>query len=161
MIVWLNTPSRRFTTFSPFVRFPPGRAHCPNTCLLYCRSVLVLAFPRNIQKSQRQSTKMKGCLKLSPTPSLGHDSQGPHHNVHEVHCYYAPTITSSPTSFSSPATASSSSSTDAANTTPTQIHTQTNHRKCVAFCAEGSETVYPADEWDRSPAEPARKLSYQ
>ena len=33
-------------------------------------------------------------------------------------------------------------------------------RKCVAFCAEGSEEVHVADEWDRTPA-PARKLSYQ
>ncbi|KAF8799229.1 hypothetical protein BYT27DRAFT_7044993, partial [Phlegmacium glaucopus] len=39
-----------------------------------------------------------------------------------------------------------------------QTHT---HRKCVAFCAKGSETVYTADEWDRTPTEPARKLSYQ
>ncbi|TFK68736.1 hypothetical protein BDN72DRAFT_653317 [Pluteus cervinus] len=34
-------------------------------------------------------------------------------------------------------------------------------RKCVAFGADGSEVVYVADEWDRTPAEPARHLSYQ
>lgn len=33
--------------------------------------------------------------------------------------------------------------------------------KCVAFGAEGSEEVYPADVWDRTPSEPARRLSYQ
>jgi hypothetical protein len=100
---------------------------------------------------------MKGCLKLSPTPN-GHDSQGNEHG--EAHCHHAPTATSSPTTASSSTTAPSSATTDAANATPSQLHTQT-HRKCVAFCAEGSETVYPADEWDRTPAEPARKLSYQ
>ncbi|KAJ7303020.1 hypothetical protein DFH08DRAFT_640571, partial [Mycena albidolilacea] len=38
-----------------------------------------------------------------------------------------------------------------------------NHlfRKCVAFNAEGSEEVHWADEWDRTPTEPATKLSYQ
>ena len=92
---------------------------------------------------------MKGCLKLSPTPSLCLDSQDQRHNEQcEVHCNHALT------------TASSSSTTGAANTPLSLAHTQT-HRKCVAFCAEGSETVYPADEWDRTPAEPARKLSYQ
>ena len=76
------------------------------------------------------------------------DSQ---HNEHGsgARCHHTPTT---------PTTAASSSSTDAV--TPTQAHIQT-HRKCVAFCAEGSETVYTADEWDRTPAEPARKLSYQ
>ncbi|KJA18066.1 hypothetical protein HYPSUDRAFT_98066, partial [Hypholoma sublateritium FD-334 SS-4] len=34
-------------------------------------------------------------------------------------------------------------------------------RKCVAFGAEGSEEVHTADEWDRTPTEPARKLTYQ
>ncbi|KAF8654640.1 hypothetical protein AX16_003493 [Volvariella volvacea WC 439] len=34
-------------------------------------------------------------------------------------------------------------------------------RKCVAFGAEGTEEVFIADEWDRTPTEPARKLSYQ
>ncbi|KAF7345482.1 hypothetical protein MVEN_01566600 [Mycena venus] len=34
-------------------------------------------------------------------------------------------------------------------------------RKCVAFNAEGSEEVHWADEWDRTPTEPAKKLSYQ
>jgi len=53
-----------------------------------------------------------------------------------------------------------SSTSDAASTTPTQAHAQT-HRKCVAFCGDGSETVYTADEWDRTPARPARKLSYE
>ena len=103
---------------------------------------------------------MKGCLKFNPTPSPGHDSQGQHHNEHgqQAHCYHFSSTASSPLTASLPTTtttASSSCSTDAANST-----TQT-YRKCVAFCAEGSETVYPADEWDRTPAEPARNLSYQ
>ncbi|KAJ6580825.1 hypothetical protein B0H19DRAFT_845982, partial [Mycena capillaripes] len=34
-------------------------------------------------------------------------------------------------------------------------------RKCVAFNAEGSEEVHFADEWDRTPTEPATRLSYQ
>ncbi|KAK0238396.1 hypothetical protein EDD85DRAFT_726809, partial [Armillaria nabsnona] len=34
-------------------------------------------------------------------------------------------------------------------------------RKCVAFCDAGSEEVHIADEWDRTPSEPARSLSYQ
>ncbi|KAJ7147657.1 hypothetical protein C8R43DRAFT_1010335 [Mycena crocata] len=34
-------------------------------------------------------------------------------------------------------------------------------RKSVAFDPEGSEEVHWADEWDRTPTEPARKLSYQ
>ncbi|TEB36807.1 hypothetical protein FA13DRAFT_1085419 [Coprinellus micaceus] len=35
-------------------------------------------------------------------------------------------------------------------------------RKCVAFEADAClETVFVADEWDRTPTEPARKLSYQ
>ncbi|KAJ7173432.1 hypothetical protein C8R46DRAFT_1348112 [Mycena filopes] len=34
-------------------------------------------------------------------------------------------------------------------------------RKCVVFTGEGSEQVYWADEWDRTPTEPATKLSYQ
>ncbi|KAJ7435168.1 hypothetical protein B0H11DRAFT_685392 [Mycena galericulata] len=34
-------------------------------------------------------------------------------------------------------------------------------RKCVVFGEEGSEEVHWADEWDRTPTEPARKLSYQ
>ncbi|KAJ7663942.1 hypothetical protein DFH06DRAFT_925378, partial [Mycena polygramma] len=34
-------------------------------------------------------------------------------------------------------------------------------RKCVAFNAEGSEEVHWADEWDRTPTEPAKRLSYQ
>ncbi|GLB43307.1 hypothetical protein LshimejAT787_1302080 [Lyophyllum shimeji] len=34
-------------------------------------------------------------------------------------------------------------------------------RKTVAFGEEGSEEVYFADVWDRTPAEPARKLTYQ
>ncbi|KAF9459294.1 hypothetical protein BDZ94DRAFT_1312495 [Collybia nuda] len=34
-------------------------------------------------------------------------------------------------------------------------------RKCVAFGAEGTEEVYVADVWDRTPTEPARKLTYQ
>ncbi|KAJ7863161.1 hypothetical protein B0H13DRAFT_1458283, partial [Mycena leptocephala] len=33
-------------------------------------------------------------------------------------------------------------------------------RKCVAF-NEGSEEVHWADEWDRTPTEPAKRLSYQ
>ncbi|KAJ6485529.1 hypothetical protein C8R45DRAFT_1214300 [Mycena sanguinolenta] len=38
-----------------------------------------------------------------------------------------------------------------------------NHhgRKCVAFNADGSEEIHWADEWDRTPTEPAKKLSYQ
>ncbi|KAJ6568421.1 hypothetical protein DFH09DRAFT_1467421 [Mycena vulgaris] len=36
-----------------------------------------------------------------------------------------------------------------------------NCRKCVAFNPEGFEEVHWADEWDRTPTEPARKLSYQ
>ncbi|KAJ2917141.1 hypothetical protein MD484_g3323, partial [Candolleomyces efflorescens] len=35
-------------------------------------------------------------------------------------------------------------------------------RKCVAFQAQAClETVFTADEWDRTPTEPSRKLSYQ
>ncbi|KAF8889295.1 hypothetical protein BD779DRAFT_1671859 [Infundibulicybe gibba] len=34
-------------------------------------------------------------------------------------------------------------------------------RKCVAFGAEGSEEIHTADEWDRTPMEPARHLSYR
>ncbi|KAF8622500.1 hypothetical protein AX15_006947 [Amanita polypyramis BW_CC] len=34
-------------------------------------------------------------------------------------------------------------------------------RKCVAFEADGREQVFFADEWDRTPTEPTRKLSYQ
>lgn len=34
-------------------------------------------------------------------------------------------------------------------------------RKCVAFGAEGTEEVHVADVWDRTPTEPARKLTYQ
>ncbi|KAK7031723.1 hypothetical protein R3P38DRAFT_826164 [Favolaschia claudopus] len=34
-------------------------------------------------------------------------------------------------------------------------------RKCVAFGADGSEEVHFADEWDRTPTEPARNLSFQ
>ncbi|KAK2465488.1 hypothetical protein APHAL10511_002380 [Amanita phalloides] len=34
-------------------------------------------------------------------------------------------------------------------------------RKCVAFEADGSEQIFFADEWDRTPTEPTRKLSYQ
>lgn len=34
-------------------------------------------------------------------------------------------------------------------------------RKSVAFGEEISEEVYFADEWDRTPTEPARKLTYQ
>ncbi|KAJ7780109.1 hypothetical protein DFH07DRAFT_463438 [Mycena maculata] len=33
--------------------------------------------------------------------------------------------------------------------------------KCVVFCEEGSEEVHWADEWDRTPTQPARRLSYQ
>lgn len=33
-------------------------------------------------------------------------------------------------------------------------------RKCVAFCSEEEAEVWVADEWDRTPADPARKLSY-
>ncbi|KAF8211068.1 hypothetical protein K438DRAFT_1446180, partial [Mycena galopus ATCC 62051] len=35
------------------------------------------------------------------------------------------------------------------------------YRKCVAFNAAGSEEIHWADEWDRTPTEPAKKLSYQ
>jgi len=78
---------------------------------------------------------MKGCLKLSPA---------------DVHggCY-------------APTTLSSTSSTTDAASTPPQSHSWQTHRKFVVFCAAGSETVYTADEWDRTPAEPARKLSFQ
>ncbi|KAF9038220.1 hypothetical protein BJ165DRAFT_1314602, partial [Panaeolus papilionaceus] len=34
-------------------------------------------------------------------------------------------------------------------------------KKTVAFGADGTEEVYVADEWDRTPMEPARKLTYQ
>lgn len=43
----------------------------------------------------------------------------------------------------------------------TPSESRCHHRKCVAFGAEGSEEVYTADEWDRTPTEPARKLTYQ
>jgi hypothetical protein len=32
--------------------------------------------------------------------------------------------------------------------------------KHVSFCDRGSEQVFVADEWDRTPMDPARKLSY-
>ena len=158
----------RFTTFSPFVRFlPECSQHSTTTSpvCFSCFSLIALASslttPYNIHNSHLQPSRMKGCLKLNSTHTPGHDSQGQHHNEHgETHCNHAPTTPSSPTSASSSTTAPSSSTTDAANMTSSQAHPQT-HRKCVAFCAEGSETVYPADEWDRTPAEPARKLSYQ
>ncbi|KAF8236716.1 hypothetical protein L208DRAFT_1390509 [Tricholoma matsutake] len=45
--------------------------------------------------------------------------------------------------------------------TPGPCGQRTRQCKCVAFGAEGSEEVYPADVWDRTPAEPARQLSYE
>ncbi|KDR67733.1 hypothetical protein GALMADRAFT_258022 [Galerina marginata CBS 339.88] len=79
---------------------------------------------------------MKGCLK-TPSP--------------------LPTPSTERTSFySSP---NNSSTSTATSSTSTEAHH--SHRKCVAFGAEGSEEVYTADEWDRTPTEPARKLTYQ
>ncbi|KAF9525937.1 hypothetical protein CPB83DRAFT_746222, partial [Crepidotus variabilis] len=34
-------------------------------------------------------------------------------------------------------------------------------RKCVAFGIQITEEVHFADEWDRTPTEPTRKLTYQ
>lgn len=34
-------------------------------------------------------------------------------------------------------------------------------RKCVAFGEEVTEEIHFADVWDRTPMEPARKLTYQ
>ncbi|KAG2351850.1 hypothetical protein BDR07DRAFT_1293508, partial [Suillus spraguei] len=34
-------------------------------------------------------------------------------------------------------------------------------KKHVAFCEEGTEQVFEADEWDRTPAEIAQRLSYE
>ncbi|KAF9448230.1 hypothetical protein P691DRAFT_669863, partial [Macrolepiota fuliginosa MF-IS2] len=34
-------------------------------------------------------------------------------------------------------------------------------RKTVCFCDDGEEQIWFADEWDRTPVEPARNLSYQ
>ncbi|KAJ7114066.1 hypothetical protein C8R44DRAFT_572956, partial [Mycena epipterygia] len=36
-----------------------------------------------------------------------------------------------------------------------------NCRKCVVFDPQTLEEIHWADEWDRTPTEPARKLSYQ
>lgn len=41
---------------------------------------------------------------------------------------------------------------------PTNDH---QPRKTVVFDAEGLEQFFIADEWDRTPSEPARHLSYQ
>ncbi|KAF8625517.1 hypothetical protein AX17_006829 [Amanita inopinata Kibby_2008] len=43
--------------------------------------------------------------------------------------------------------------------TPREVD-DTHTRKCVAFEADGSEQIFVADEWDRTPMEPSRKLSY-
>ena len=42
-----------------------------------------------------------------------------------------------------------------------QHQQQCSHRKCVAFGIKVSEEVHIADEWDRTPTEPTRKLTYQ
>lgn len=34
-------------------------------------------------------------------------------------------------------------------------------KKRVAFCEEGAEQVFEADEWDRTPTEIAQRLSYE
>ncbi|KAJ7777137.1 hypothetical protein B0H16DRAFT_1226493, partial [Mycena metata] len=41
------------------------------------------------------------------------------------------------------------------------VRNHSARRKCVVFNAEGTEEVHWADEWDRTPTEPATKLSYQ
>ncbi|KAJ7606889.1 hypothetical protein FB45DRAFT_949403 [Roridomyces roridus] len=45
--------------------------------------------------------------------------------------------------------------------TPSGSSTPIHYRKCVLFREEGTEEVHWADEWDRTPSEPARRLSYQ
>jgi hypothetical protein len=101
---------------------------------------------------------MKGCLKLTSMPSRGPNSQIPQINSPNEHSNGAQCCHALPAA--SPASATSEASCVANNASTSPVRTQM-HRKCVAFCAQGSETVYTADEWDRTPTEPARKLSYQ
>ena len=78
---------------------------------------------------------MKGCLKFpSPLPTPGVEGRS--------------------SFYSNP-----NSSTTSTASTSSDSHTA--HKKTVAFGAEGTEEIYVADEWDRTPTEPARKLSYQ
>ena len=89
---------------------------------------------------------MKGCLKLSPMPS---HTQLQYLNTPNEHTAAAA------------AAAGGGGETRCCHTPPATALPTQSQRKCVAFCAQGSETVYTADEWDRTPTEPARKLSYQ
>jgi hypothetical protein len=46
----------------------------------------------------------------------------------------------------------------------TPVHSDTDSASCkkhVAFCEEGTEQVFQADEWDRTPTEIAQRLSYE
>lgn len=46
----------------------------------------------------------------------------------------------------------------------TPIESDTDDASCkkhVAFCEEGTEQVFQADEWDRTPTEIAQRLSYE
>ena len=47
----------------------------------------------------------------------------------------------------------------------TPVHTDPEDtslcKKHVAFCEEGTEQVFEADEWDRTPAEISQRLSYE
>ncbi|KAE9398498.1 hypothetical protein BT96DRAFT_788300, partial [Gymnopus androsaceus JB14] len=62
-----------------------------------------------------------------------------------------------------PVTESSVSSGACTPVTDGSLTPQSRARKHVCFCPEedGLEEVFYADIWDRTPAEPARQLSYQ
>ncbi|KAG2122679.1 hypothetical protein BD769DRAFT_1350328, partial [Suillus cothurnatus] len=50
------------------------------------------------------------------------------------------------------------------STTPCTLDSDTDEGTCkkhVAFCEEGTEQVFQADEWDRTPMEIAQRLSYE
>ncbi|PPQ85234.1 hypothetical protein CVT25_010008 [Psilocybe cyanescens] len=104
---------------------------------------------------------MKGCLKfssLSPTPTPALDGH-PSSSTSSTHAEDALGASSSGGG-GSPGVASPFYANSNASTSSTC--SATSSRKCVAFGAEGAlEEVYTADEWDRTPTEPARKLTYQ
>ncbi|KAF8159911.1 hypothetical protein B0H34DRAFT_422786 [Crassisporium funariophilum] len=114
---------------------------------------------------------MKGCLKLtSPIPSpglhgefnflpLSHPSSSSSCNSSSSSSHSSPHHSHPPSR--DPSLPSSGASSRPHS--PSRSHSG-HQRKCVMFGgAEGCvlETVYTADEWDRTPTEPARKLSYQ
>ncbi|KAF5316448.1 hypothetical protein D9619_006693 [Psilocybe cf. subviscida] len=90
---------------------------------------------------------MKGCLKPSSQSHPGSPSISPTPSS-------SSTLVDGSTTTSSDPTSSSSSSQSGLNTPPT------SRRKCVDFGKEICAEFFVADEWDRTPTEPARKLSY-